>query len=369
MCGIIGGAGNIDFTGKKILKDMFYVNTLRGVHGCGLFSLFEDTVKGEKGDYYVLKKWEEPSNFISMTNEWTKAITTNNNKVVIGHSRSATVGDIKTENNHPFKAGHIIGVHNGTIRGTFGSHSKKFDTDSEAFYNEISEHGLKKAIEIIEKDSYSAAYALAYYDFDMKTVSLYRNKERPLFLAKHKENFYWASEEAFLVFAFMRNGVEQKDVDIQEIKEHYLVRIYLEKDKPQERLKIIPNYFEPKKTPANYSNWNNRNSYYQTNSYSGSLFDDSDKKKEDKKITILKKKRKVVKVSDSLVLSSNYVFSDLLPKGCACCDTPTYNLSKIRFSKTGTEYYCESCKDIIKDGGISWENLTVPEQIEVDVLQ
>lgn len=375
MCGIIGAAGNLYKKEKNALQTLFYLNTIRGIDGCGIFSLFDDWNKGKKKSMYHLSKFKEPSSEIAFSKDWDDFVDKTSLKVMIGHSRAATKGEKITENNHPFLAGDIVGVHNGTIHGKFGDKTHKFGTDSEAFFNEIAEHGLKKALDIVHEDSYSAAYAIVYYDLLTKTITLFRNSQRPLYLARVNGDFFWASEKEMLEFALVRAGL--KDYKIDEIPVHTLVRIFLDKTEPKDRLKIIPNYFTPK--PRVYSQnryYDNDDTYYKNRQVTVvSSWENNKKKekenKEDKEHSNFsqdlfggeekEKYGKIVKVSNHVYLATKWLEKHVIPKGCANCGNPQHDYNKIRFNYAGSEYYCEDCKEQLTPYGVIYDELFKPE--------
>lgn len=148
----------------------------------------------------------------------------NKPKAIMGHCRWATVGDLDRKNAHPFNNKWLIGMHNGTITGTF-ENSKKFATDSEALLYNIGEKGLIAALEPLK---YRApAYALTWFDKKDNSLNFFRNDARPLWFARNSEGtIAWASEKQFLEFVLPR---EKIPVDmLYTIKKHNLFKVYLD---------------------------------------------------------------------------------------------------------------------------------------------
>lgn len=129
----------------------------------------------------------------------------------MGHCRSATVGEITDKNSHPFDVGSLVGAHNGTLVGTeFKSPNK---TDSELLFEKVQKIGLKESLESLTRWD---AYAVSVYDKSSRVVTLARNDQRPLYIARGNKQdvLFWGSEWRMLELALARNGV---DADIMSL--------------------------------------------------------------------------------------------------------------------------------------------------------
>lgn len=128
--------------------------------------------------------------------------------VLMGHNRSKTMGSLSHKNAHPFVFDNLVGAHNGTLTWPSKGRMKddnKFDTDSEALYNDINSNGFEDTIKRMD-----GAWALTWYDRNLKTMNFHRNKERPLWyvLDKSGGTLYWASEHTMLYLVLNRYGIE-----------------------------------------------------------------------------------------------------------------------------------------------------------------
>lgn len=147
-------------------------------------------------------------------------------KVIIGHVRSATIGNRgDRELAHPFMFDNIIGAHNGTLRGNWrqvlqDQTNEVFGSDSQALFYNFAYWGVKETIESIY-----GAWCLVWWDEDEYTLNMLRNDERPMWTAQGKDgNLYWASEH-WMINGMLRAGEKDRDK---------LVRTKME-DKDEER--------------------------------------------------------------------------------------------------------------------------------------
>jgi asparagine synthetase B (glutamine-hydrolysing) len=289
-------------------------------------------------------------------------------KILMGHSRHATIGTITPENNHPFKKDEgstIIGMHNGTIRGRF-THRDKYEVDSEALFHLISEKGLKNALEEVNEECYNTAYALSVFGFKDNSISLIKNDERPLYIGKADGDLYWASEKNFLEMAFSRAGIE--DYSIDPVKSHSLVKIFPLKKEAKERLKVIPNYVKKTeyKTSYGWSYGYGRGYQGQGQGQSSNLPTKVDKKKDkgkgDKEYVYLPFYSDPYGVFYNVgrrIFNATEFEKDTIQIGCSICGDKEYYLPDLRFSKvTHEEYYCRNCKDTLEDVfNVKWDDL------------
>ncbi len=175
MCGIVGYITKDDKTRtlakEKFFREALYTNTLRGYDSTGTMSVagsdftWHWAKQAVPGYEYVTHK-----SFIERDQE---------NWCSVGHNRSATVGEINTDNSHPFQQKHIILVHNGTLRE---SHmlphvNYKLKVDSDLLAYNLSKVAPEDAHEILAKTG--GAYALVWLDSRDKSINIARNNERP----------------------------------------------------------------------------------------------------------------------------------------------------------------------------------------------
>jgi len=155
----------------------------------------------------LLKSPISPENLMQMKR--CDALLVTGAKVLMGHNRAATRGKVNVVNAHPFWTGRYMVAHNGTLDyGCLRDMAKNTegDTDSEQLANSIHElSSVKDAVALA-----AGAWALTVYDHEENTISIVRNKERPLFyaMAADCDTLYWASEPGMLRWILDRNGVD-----------------------------------------------------------------------------------------------------------------------------------------------------------------
>lgn len=198
MCGIVGLISKNGFlpnkVGETLFKQLLYVDALRGWDSTGMFR-----VTWNKQDIDVYKKAQTPQLFLwNMSKDkghWFSG------KILIGHNRAATRGDVTDDTSHPFQEKQITLVHNGTLWG----HRHLADTtvDSHAICHALTDKSPQEFI-----NAASGAYALAWWNNDERTLNLLRNEERPLSLVETKEFFILSSEKLLAEWIATRNGLE-----------------------------------------------------------------------------------------------------------------------------------------------------------------
>lgn len=215
MCGIVGIAGKITIVEERILKTLLILDTLRGTDSTGV------AVIPRIGDVKIAKELGNAYNLFD-TKSYDKALM-GLHRAIIGHNRYATQGAVSKRNAHPFDFEGLVGVHNGTLKNKFSLiDSRDFTVDSENLFHHINKKGLRDAMNIAQ-----GAWALVWWDKFEESINFLRNEERPLFLARSKdeETVFWASELWMLQVACSREGIEigqpialQKDM-------HHSIRI------------------------------------------------------------------------------------------------------------------------------------------------
>lgn len=248
MCGLVGvvtGKHMVKY--EKYLKQALIVDVVRGVHSTGVASCGQ-------GSFAYAKKAINSLDFVDMKcfADLLRTASVNKSGALLGHNRAATVGKVNNVNAHPFEAGNIVGMHNGTLRKYTKLEDNSFVTDSECLINHIQQHGIKDALCKIE-----GAYALVWYDADADKVYMVRNNDRPLWLGrvKDEDTILYASEPGMLNWIAQRT--DHKLDKVWQPEENQLVTFDLSKNEKVaqptvRKLKIVSEYPAPVTTP-NYS--------------------------------------------------------------------------------------------------------------------
>lgn len=367
MCGLIGAAGPwMNEKDKEVCGLMFLMNSLRGIHGCGIMTLYSrwNDKKKKQNYYYYVDKSELPSSHYVFTEDYKSGVR-DNVKILMGHSRWATVGEVKVENNHPFEADKgIIGAHNGTIKGNFEG-SKDYGTDSEALINLIEKKGLKEALRIVHKEANDVAYALSLYDPMDDTLSLIRNGKRPLYIGTHGDTTFWSSDPSFMRFAFSRVGWAPESYQIYNLPENALLVLspLAAKD---ERVKLTKDFYVP---PTFVESYFGRTTYHNVNNTSNVNRVSQPK---DTKATKGEKNdpegRLYFTIGKKTMMPTE--FFQKMNRGCACCGNPPAPETEIRFDQHVNEFYCADCVDTLPQFNIKWDDLLkVESDYDLSMIQ
>lgn len=209
MCGIVGVAGNTFQRDMKIFRDMLIFDQVRGFDSTGVVAV-PNAAKFPLSE----KDLDGPDNLWNYGQSGIfdyKGVSKICNRVMIGHNRAATVGNITVDNAHPFTFDQITGVHNGSLNYWYelekDEDGNKFDVDSKALLKTIAVHGIDEAWE-----KFDGAASLVWWDSDDETLNFARNKERPMCFAYNKTGdiLLWASEAWMIEIAASRHNLELK---------------------------------------------------------------------------------------------------------------------------------------------------------------
>lgn len=204
MCGICGVyTTNPSVLEQRLFRQLLFINALRGTDSTGVVRVERD--KSVKSYKAALSSPE-----FLYAQEHNKFITSKLAMAYIGHTRSATKGTVTVENAHPFEFPNVVGVHNGTVHKMF-KYDNLYDTDSEAIYRNINDHGLKPTLEELRAQySSSVAYALAYVDKKERSLNFVRNSQRELTFTYlfNRSTLIWSSDLNHLETIVKENGLE-----------------------------------------------------------------------------------------------------------------------------------------------------------------
>lgn len=177
----------------------------------------EVVVAKEVGHVYNLlnNRYQKEYDFID--------VMASQHRALLGHCRASTRGASTRSNAHPFDFETIVGTHNGTLG--YQSHKElkgylRYDTDSEAIFNEIDLEGVSALMPKLKgypdpKSNVTCedAYALVWYDSKDNTINFLRNKERPLWFTFDKDHkqLFWSSEANHLFSSMVDVPKDDKD--------------------------------------------------------------------------------------------------------------------------------------------------------------
>jgi hypothetical protein len=227
MCGIVGFITAETSIGENERRKWF-INALRagvvrGEDGTGMFMVKHkhegsaDWAKqGASAEYFL----DSPQ----ATERLRPTVDFGQYRAVIGHNRSATVGNVSTENSHPFTEGPITLVHNGTLSNTHGlpnksEKSKKATVDSHVICHNLATHTPDEVIKEL-----TGAYALVWHDARDNSVNIIRNTERPLHILplKYHKTLLIASEAEMLWWLAKRSSFSHSDKMYYPVAGHLL---------------------------------------------------------------------------------------------------------------------------------------------------
>ena len=169
MCGLVGVMGTPGKELHDIFETLLSIGIVRGVDSTGVAAIHKENVTIIKDTVFPLE--------LIRSREYQSKIRKKKNEIycLIGHNRSATIGDVNSENSHPFEHEHIILAHNGTLVKDFKVNNRKFETDSEGLTYSIAKRGIRKTWAELD-----GAAALLYFDLHQQSLNLITNGKRPI---------------------------------------------------------------------------------------------------------------------------------------------------------------------------------------------
>lgn len=254
MCGIIGMAGILTTNDDVLLKDMLFMDTVRGKHATGLVK-----VQGNCEVVSTIKAAYSAPFFLCLPEVVNFLNGFNKNTVVLGHNRHATKGSATEHGNaHPFTSGNITLVHNGSLTNHHSLTKGYHLVDSAAIAEAFEKEGAKEVLPKLE-----GAYSLVWIDEANNTLNFARNSERPMYIATSTttKKIYWASEKGMLHWLLTREGTKKNFDEIKEVPvgkwiKYPITKTGIDLDTEEESFKVA----EP--VSSYYSNWKSKTTYY-----------------------------------------------------------------------------------------------------------
>ena len=94
MCGLVGVMGLLTFREEQVFADLLMVDSIRGLDSTGVAVVNHDK------QLNVLKGTVLPQ--VLLDSEEYKELVKKKLRAMLGHNRSATMGNISAKNAHPF---------------------------------------------------------------------------------------------------------------------------------------------------------------------------------------------------------------------------------------------------------------------------
>lgn len=249
MCGIVGIIKKnnliINTEQKSVFKQLLYSDALRGWDSTGMF-----TIPYGKNEPNIYKEATTPQVLLWKAEQQRQSIF--NAKILIGHNRSATHGEINDNSAHPFQEEHITLVHNGTIY----NHKtiKDVDVDSHAITHALVENNPQYLINTLR-----GSYALTWWNAKENTLNILRNKERPLSVVETNDLFIISSEVKLTEWICDRNNIKINKVYTINPLTHYFFKL-------NEKFDFI--FYEKKLDTTEVNKYNNNNNNNNSNNFS-----------------------------------------------------------------------------------------------------
>jgi glucosamine 6-phosphate synthetase-like amidotransferase/phosphosugar isomerase protein len=225
MCGLVGIIDRfVDTKQLEMFRWMLHFDVLRGEDSTGVAIRHSPSVSGKPGQVEIYKALGHPDRLHQKFPEVfePKGLIRRPQdpiRFVMGHNRAKTIGSASHSNAHPFHCEHIVGCHNGTLKSGLHTLPKNVEgqTDSEQVFLALAQG--QSIDEIV--NNVSGAFALTWWNAKSKTFNIFRNSQRPLWLAwnRQKTTLAYASEKWMLEVAIAKTNQSSSLVDIEKFEE------------------------------------------------------------------------------------------------------------------------------------------------------
>jgi len=215
MCGLVSIVARrpMGFNSKTLdmFEQMLIFDTVRGKDSTGVINIRRD------GSVDMMKQAEQPY-FMLRCQQWNqfRLRSTGEGRILAGHNRAATRGNVTNENAHPFYEKNIVLMHNGTLDyGWEKLTTEKVEVDSHAICHALTEGTPQKVIPTIE-----GAFALLWFDMETELFHAVRNDQRPLSLITTDDFYFLASESWMATIPCIRERIkviESKEIEPGEL--------------------------------------------------------------------------------------------------------------------------------------------------------
>lgn len=246
MCGIVGliSKRQNGFFYKDLdnFRGLLVNDSQRGEDSTGAFCV------SNNGMVDAIKVATIPHNLF-LTEEWDtfqkKAISTG--RMIIGHNRKATHGEVNSFNAHPFVVGDIVLIHNGTLNN-WKDWKYQHTVDSQALTQLIAEKGHEEAISRVD-----GAFALVWYNRNTEKLYCIRNSQRPLNFVETADNIALASESWMAFGQFMRSNEKVESHGL--LDEGVLYEFSLDKrgERKETKMELYKKIYTPPITSNRYT--------------------------------------------------------------------------------------------------------------------
>lgn len=210
MCGLVGAYGRFNKTRVAAVKQMMYLDQVRGDDSTGLFAANRD-------QYINRKETGTPQHgfFNKETNEFLRG---RGLQVMVGHNRAATRGVVNKANAHPFIHGNVALAHNGTLKDRKLEETNNFGTDSEGVAWAMNEHNPAHVWKNL-----NGAACLTWFDMDTCKMNIIRNADRPMYFAYTTDAscVFWASERWMLDYIVEFSNIQLDTVMTPNPHQHF----------------------------------------------------------------------------------------------------------------------------------------------------